>query len=71
MRAGIADYLGTHAGTMFYGDPGLDDTMGMVREQFYRFAQEKVTPSPTNGICATNSSRSMSSTRWARSASSV
>jgi (2S)-methylsuccinyl-CoA dehydrogenase len=44
VRAAIADYLGMHAGAMFYGDPGLDETMGMVREQFYRFAQEKVTP---------------------------
>jgi len=43
-RAVIADYLSAHAGAMTYGDPGLDDTMAMVREQFYRFAQEKVTP---------------------------
>ncbi|HSC60314.1 MAG TPA: acyl-CoA dehydrogenase family protein, partial [Rhizomicrobium sp.] len=44
VRGGIADYLRTHAGAMFYGEPGLDETMGMVREQFYRFAQDKVTP---------------------------
>ncbi|HWA30398.1 MAG TPA: acyl-CoA dehydrogenase family protein [Rhizomicrobium sp.] len=44
VREGIANYLRTHAGAMFYGEPGLDDTMGMIREQFYRFAQEKVTP---------------------------
>ncbi|HSM95735.1 MAG TPA: acyl-CoA dehydrogenase family protein, partial [Rhizomicrobium sp.] len=44
VRDGIANYLRTHAGAMFYGDPGLDETMGMVREQFYRFAQDKVTP---------------------------
>jgi (2S)-methylsuccinyl-CoA dehydrogenase len=44
VRDGIADYLRTHAGAMFYGEPGLDETMGMVREQFYRFAQDKVTP---------------------------
>ena len=44
IRKGIADFLRTHAGAMFYGDPGLDETMGMVREQFYRFAQDKVTP---------------------------
>jgi (2S)-methylsuccinyl-CoA dehydrogenase len=43
-RAGIGDYLAQHAGAMFFGDPGLDDTMGMVREQFFRFAQEKVAP---------------------------
>jgi (2S)-methylsuccinyl-CoA dehydrogenase len=44
IRAGIADYLAKHAGAMFVGDPGLDDTMAMIREQFFRFAQEKVTP---------------------------
>jgi (2S)-methylsuccinyl-CoA dehydrogenase len=43
-RAAIADYLSHHAGAMTIGDPGLDETMGMVREQFYRFAQEKVAP---------------------------
>ncbi|MGN6147049.1 MAG: acyl-CoA dehydrogenase family protein [Rhizomicrobium sp.] len=44
VRDGIANYLRAHAGAMFYGEPGLDETMGMVREQFYRFAQDKVTP---------------------------
>ena len=44
VRAGIADYLAKHAGAMFIGDPGLDDTMGLIREQFFRFAAEKVTP---------------------------
>jgi (2S)-methylsuccinyl-CoA dehydrogenase len=44
LRAEIADYLRSHPGAIAYGDPGLDDTMGMVREQFFRFAQEKVTP---------------------------
>jgi len=44
VRAGIADYMAKHAGSMFVGDPGLDDTMDMIREQFFRFAQEKVTP---------------------------
>jgi (2S)-methylsuccinyl-CoA dehydrogenase len=29
---------------MFIGDPGLDDTMGLIREQFFRFAQDKVAP---------------------------
>jgi (2S)-methylsuccinyl-CoA dehydrogenase len=43
-RAAIADYLAAHAGAMTIGDPGLDETMAMVREQFYRFAQDKVTP---------------------------
>ncbi len=43
-RAAIADHLHTHAGAMAFGDPGLDETMDMVREQFFRFAQEKVAP---------------------------
>jgi (2S)-methylsuccinyl-CoA dehydrogenase len=43
-RAAIADYLSAHASAMTIGDPGLDETMGMVREQFYRFAQDKVAP---------------------------
>jgi (2S)-methylsuccinyl-CoA dehydrogenase len=44
IRADIANYLRAHAGAMFYGEPGLDDTNSMIREQFYRFAQDKVTP---------------------------
>ncbi|HWD26807.1 MAG TPA: acyl-CoA dehydrogenase family protein [Rhizomicrobium sp.] len=44
VRAGIATYMAKHAGAMFIGEPGLDDTMGMIREQFFRFAQEKVAP---------------------------
>jgi (2S)-methylsuccinyl-CoA dehydrogenase len=44
VRAGIADYMVKHQGAMFIGDPGLDDTMSMIRDQFFRFAQEKVTP---------------------------
>ncbi|HJW42178.1 MAG TPA: acyl-CoA dehydrogenase family protein, partial [Rhizomicrobium sp.] len=44
VRAAIADYMAKHAGAMFIGDPGLDDTMGLIREQFFRFAQEKVAP---------------------------
>ncbi|HTT99388.1 MAG TPA: acyl-CoA dehydrogenase family protein [Rhizomicrobium sp.] len=44
VRAGIADYLAQHSGAMFFGNPGLDETMDMVREQFFRFAQDKVTP---------------------------
>jgi (2S)-methylsuccinyl-CoA dehydrogenase len=42
IREGIADHLTQHA--ISFGDPGLDETMGMIREQFFRFAQEKVTP---------------------------
>lgn len=43
-RAAIADHLARNAGAMFFGDPCLDETMEMVRAQFYRFAQEKVAP---------------------------
>jgi (2S)-methylsuccinyl-CoA dehydrogenase len=44
VRAGIAEHMAKHEGAMFVGDPGLDDTMGMIRDQFFRLAQEKVTP---------------------------
>ncbi|MEI9995955.1 MAG: acyl-CoA dehydrogenase family protein [Rhizomicrobium sp.] len=44
VRAAIAGHMAQHAGAMFIGDPGLDDTMGLIREQFFRFAQEKVAP---------------------------
>src|SRR5512135_1573410 len=44
VRAGIAEYMLKHQGAMFIGEPGLDDTMSMIRDQFFRFAQEKVTP---------------------------
>ena len=44
LRAAIGDYLAHHRGAIFFGDPGLDDTMTMVREQFFRFAQDKITP---------------------------
>jgi len=44
VRAAIGDYMVKHQGAMFIGDPGLDDTMSMIRDQFFRFAQEKVTP---------------------------
>jgi (2S)-methylsuccinyl-CoA dehydrogenase len=44
IRAAIADYMAKHQGAMFIGEPGLDDTMGLIREQFFRFAQEKVAP---------------------------
>jgi len=41
-RAALADQL--QAGAMFHGDPGLDETMVLVREQFFRFAQARVAP---------------------------
>jgi len=44
IRAGIADYMVKHAGAMHIGDPGLDDTMTMIREQFFKFAQDKIVP---------------------------
>ncbi len=44
VRAGIVDHMVKHQGAMFVGEPGLDDTMSMIRDQFFRFAQEKVTP---------------------------
>jgi len=44
VREAIAKYMATHAGSIAIGDPGLDETMEMVRQQFFRFAQEKVTP---------------------------
>jgi (2S)-methylsuccinyl-CoA dehydrogenase len=43
-RAGIADLMVQNPGAIHYGDPGLDETMTMIREQFFRFAQEKVAP---------------------------
>jgi (2S)-methylsuccinyl-CoA dehydrogenase len=44
IRAGIADALAHDPGAMYCGDPGLDETMALVREQFFRFAQQRVTP---------------------------
>jgi (2S)-methylsuccinyl-CoA dehydrogenase len=44
VREEIANHLRQHAGAMHYGDPGFDETMAMVREQFFRFAQEKIVP---------------------------
>jgi (2S)-methylsuccinyl-CoA dehydrogenase len=41
-REAIAEHLSP--GAMFHGDPGLDETMAMVREQFFRFAQARVAP---------------------------
>jgi len=41
-RAALASHL--VAGAMTVGDAGLDETMGLVRGQFFRFAQQKVAP---------------------------
>jgi (2S)-methylsuccinyl-CoA dehydrogenase len=43
-RAAISDYMSEQEGTVCFGDPGLDDTMAMIRAQFFRFAQEKIAP---------------------------
>lgn len=42
IREGIAAHLTSHA--ISFGNPGLDETMDMVRDQFFRFAQDKVAP---------------------------
>ncbi len=44
VRKAIADCLTEHPGAVFHGNPGLDETMGLVREQFFRFAQDKIAP---------------------------
>ncbi|MDE2161556.1 MAG: acyl-CoA dehydrogenase family protein [Alphaproteobacteria bacterium] len=44
VRAELAAHLSAHSGAMTAGDPGLDDTMNLVRGQFFRFAQEKIAP---------------------------
>ena len=44
IRGAIAAYMAKHEGAMFVGEPGLDETMGLIREQFFRLAQDKVTP---------------------------
>ena len=41
-RAGIADHLIPSPSAIHFGDPGLDETMDMIRAQFFRFAQEKI-----------------------------
>jgi (2S)-methylsuccinyl-CoA dehydrogenase len=43
-RAAIGEHLAGHAGAMHFGDPGLDETMDMIRAEFFRFAQQKVVP---------------------------
>jgi (2S)-methylsuccinyl-CoA dehydrogenase len=44
IRNAIADCLGEHPRAVFHGNPGLDDTLSLIRDQFYRFAQDKVAP---------------------------
>ncbi len=44
VRARIATLLDNALETGNFGDPGLDETYGMVREQFRKFADDKVAP---------------------------
>ena len=43
-RGAIARLLADNADAVLYGDPGLDETMQIIRGQFYRFSQEKIVP---------------------------
>jgi len=43
-RAAIAEYLTAHPGAVTVGDPGLDETMSLVRAQFHRFGEDKIAP---------------------------
>lgn len=43
-RAAISGFMAVQEGAICFGEPGLDDTMTMIREQFFRFAQEKIAP---------------------------
>ncbi|MGH6888964.1 MAG: acyl-CoA dehydrogenase family protein [Rhizomicrobium sp.] len=43
-RAAVAERLAGSVGAMHFGDPGLDETMDMIRAEFFRFAQQKVAP---------------------------
>jgi len=42
VRQGIAEELGNRSGD--FGDRGLDETQGMIADQFRRFSDEKVSP---------------------------
>ena len=43
-RAALARILAEQRGAISIGDPGLDETMSLVREQFFRFAQNEIIP---------------------------
>ena len=43
-RAALATMLAAQRGAVTIGDPGLGETMGLVREQFFRFAQNEISP---------------------------
>ncbi len=44
VRARIAELLENSLETGNFGEPGLDETYGMIRDQFRRFADEKIAP---------------------------
>jgi (2S)-methylsuccinyl-CoA dehydrogenase len=41
-------------GRATFGATGLDDELEMIRDQFRRFADEQVPPTPMAGTCATS-----------------
>ncbi len=43
-RARLAELMRDNAGRATVGDPGLDDELDMIREQFRRFADDRVVP---------------------------
>ena len=44
VRGRIGELANALEGNMTHGDAGLDETLGMVQEQFHRFAEEQVVP---------------------------
>lgn len=43
-KAAMAKLIAENAGSISYGETGLDDDMAMIRDQFAKFAAAKVTP---------------------------
>ena len=44
VRERIAQLISEHSSAITFGDTGLDETHTMIREQFHRFAEERVAP---------------------------
>jgi (2S)-methylsuccinyl-CoA dehydrogenase len=44
VRERIAQLIADNSGAITFGDTGLDETHTMIREQFHRFAEERVAP---------------------------
>ncbi|MEQ1889573.1 MAG: acyl-CoA dehydrogenase family protein [Alphaproteobacteria bacterium] len=44
VRERIAQLIAENSGAITFGDTGLDETHAMIREQFHRFADERVAP---------------------------